>query len=72
MAVLKSKDFPQIRKLVKLCGKFVVVKDFDVTHKKGRFSTRWRRPASQVLGQHNADMERKSKGSSIHHCMVIL
>ena len=48
MAVLKSKDFPQIRKLVKLCGKFVVVKDFDVTHKKGRFSTRWRRPASQV------------------------
>ena len=26
MAVLKSKDFPQIRKLVKLCGKFVVVK----------------------------------------------
>ena len=48
MAVLKSKDFPQIRKLGKLCGKFGVVKDFDVTHKKGRFSTRWRRPASQV------------------------
>ena len=55
MAVLKSKDFPQIRKLVKLCGKFVVVKDcaayIDVTHKKGRFSTRWRTshaPASQA------------------------
>ena len=27
MAVLKSKDFPQIRQLVKLCGKFVVVKE---------------------------------------------
>ena len=55
MAVLKSKDFPQIRKLVKLCGKFVVVNEIeayiDVTHKKGRFSTRWRTshaPASQA------------------------
>ena len=50
MAVLKSKDFPQIRKLVKLCGKFVVVKDrmdIDITQKRkvldGGLLTRLRR-----------------------------